>query len=257
MSILVNRKVKCSVCGTVSEHLEFETWHCFFAHRDLDYRLNDEVNQYEVCPNCGFVAESISRNTRITLEDVRSRDYINCCGIHLSSWTARAFFREFMCYYIDENLVGVFYALLNAAWICDNNAESEPLTARQLKREAAKCRRLAIKVADMILKKYSKKPRKTLFRKRHKKQENNDDEDWKKAFLEEIMVIKADLMRRAGMFDELLKAYENVHFEDETKNIIIAHQKERAKQHYDARIRMDTIIKGRVRTVAPFGFPSV
>ena len=59
------------------------------------------------------------------------------------------------------------------------------------------------------------------------------------------------------MFFELLKAYENVHFEDETKNIIIAHQKERAKQHYDESIRMDTIIDGPVRTVAPFGFPAL
>lgn len=249
MPTLEEREVKCSVCGTVSKHLEYITWSCFYYQMDLDYRVNNQIYNFEVCPNCGFVARDLSRKTSLTLENLRSKDYISCCGIHLTLEKARESFREFICYYIDGQMLSAFYCLLNTAWICDGRVDGSTEKVEQVKREAVKCRRLAVKVVDIILNKHRKKVFKRLYGK-------DTDTDLNEDILELILIIKADLMRRAGMFDELLKGFKRVRFKEEAKNIILDYQKERARLHDDSRISMHTIVKGPIKEGLMFDFPA-
>ncbi|MEE1133808.1 MAG: hypothetical protein UHW60_03490 [Methanobrevibacter sp.] len=85
-----------------------------------------------------------------------------------------------------------FYSLLHCAWVCDDNDDL-----------AVDIRKLALKSLDKV-------------------DAKNDDER------DNLKLIKADLLRRSLQFDELIKEFKEVLFEDKIKNEIINFQLELA-----------------------------
>lgn len=61
--------------------------------------------------------------------------------------------------------------------------------------------------------------------------ENEENEEEKTNYI----LIKADLLRRSGQFDKLLKEYENIHFEDPLPDIIIDFQYKKSEEKDDKR----------------------
>ncbi len=86
-----------------------------------------------------------------------------------------------------------FYSLLHCAWVCDDNDDDL----------AVDIRKLALKSLDKV-------------------DAKNDDER------DNLKLIKADLLRRSLQFDELIKEFKEVLFEDKIKNEIINFQLELA-----------------------------
>ena len=94
---------------------------------------------------------------------------------------------------LDDNEEDAFNAILHAAWACDDANDYE---------KALYCRKLAIVEIEKIIK-------------------NNDNETLK--------VQKADLLRRAGLFEKLIGEYSVLDFADETLQKIIIFQIQKSK----------------------------
>ena len=88
----------------------------------------------------------------------------------------------------------LFFALLNAAWACDDEGDLE---------NAIICRKKSLEFLDVLI------------------SENKESYG--------LMVQKADILRRSGEFDALIKEYENAEYPDELLNKIISFQLEKAR----------------------------
>ena len=109
---------------------------------------------------------------------------------------ARMFYRQSMIAKHDGKTEDVFHALLHAAWACDDAHDREG---------AAECRRLAIPLVSALIDGGA---------------ENADT----------LGLIRADLMRRAGLFAELEAMYASVRYSDKLLKRILAFQRKLAKK---------------------------
>ena len=109
---------------------------------------------------------------------------------------AKAFYRYYLINLEDKETEDAFFAILHCAWACDDKMDIE---------NAKHCRELAIPLADELIA--------ADFR-------NKDN----------LLVLKSDLMRRAGQFDELVEQYASIDFDDDLLNKILAFQIAKAKE---------------------------
>lgn len=58
-----------------------------------------------------------------------------------------------------------------------------------------------------------------------------------------LLVIKADLLRRTEQFDALVQKYTSVHFDDELLNQIIAFEIEKAREYDTKCYRVEDVTK--------------
>ena len=61
---------------------------------------------------------------------------------------------------------------------------------------------------------------------------------------ETASLVRADLLRRTGQFNVLIKEYENVTFSDDLLNDIVAFQIKKAKEESDGCYTVDDVEKG-------------
>jgi len=191
----VNRK--CSVCGLESEQRVLASTNAF-GSPDLDLRPPEMQRStmpmwIQECPHCGYISESIDDETSINKEFLKSEEYSFCSKNNFMSKLAEKFYKYYMINLLDDNKEDAFYAILHAAWACDDANDYE---------KAVYCRKLAIVEIEKIIK-------------------NNDNETLK--------VQKADLLRRAGLFEKLIGEYSVLNFADETLQKIIMFQIRKAK----------------------------
>ena len=195
---------KCYVCGNESTQRIISNTNRF-GSPDLDLRppeMERSTMPYwvTVCPSCGYAARDLSDETGVSAEWLRSESYISCDGISFESVLAKIFYRRYLISTRDGKMKDAFFTLLYAAWSCDDAQDDT---------NAIRCRELALSLIDTLI---------------------ETDGDYRNTFL----LIKADLLRRAGLFDRLAEEFASFTCEKERTQRIIQFQLQKAKEK-DAR----------------------
>lgn len=188
----------CAVCGETSNQTVLASTNTF-GSPDLDLRPSEMMRStmgwwLRECPHCGYVSKSLEDRTRVDRQWLRREEYLNCDGIGFSAKLAKRFYKFYLINVADGSHGAAFYAALHAAWVCDDKEDRE---------NAVHCRKLALEQMDALGE---------LVRGR-----------------EELMVLRADIMRRAGLFGELIREYEPMSFREPLHGKIIAFQLEKAR----------------------------
>ena len=201
MTTVFPETVRCSVCGSENGIMVIGSTNTF-GPTDLDTRppeMKRSTMCYWVqeCKTCGYTAVDLTDETALERSFFETEDYKSCKGIPFVSDLAKSFFRHYLIMTAEEQHEDAFFAALHAAWACDD---------REDETNAALMREKAVEMADRLL--------------------QTDSCDWK----DTVRLIRADLLRRTGRFDELLEQYESAAFENELMNAILAFEKELARR---------------------------
>ncbi len=199
MTMLTRAENHCAVCGAWNTYVDVLSTNTF-GSPDLDLRPAEMArgtmpSWIQACPKCGYVSKRVSDKTYIKKEWLQSEKYLTCDGIPFVSDLAKQFYRYYLLNSSKAELQNAFFAILHAAWACDDAKDDE---------SAKHCREIAIVLGRLLI------------------EENCDGVD-------NVKLICADLMRRAGRFDELISTYASVRFEEDLQNQILKFQIEKAK----------------------------
>ena len=214
MSRIVLAECKCAICGTTNEYRVLTSSNTFGGGPDLDTRpaemYRSTMNVWiQECPGCGYISEKVSDASNVTIEWLKSRKYLSCDGITFVSDLAKKFYKYYLINLEDENTEDAFYAVLHAAWACDD--KKDDINAKH-------CRELAISLANELI------------------ESDYDNKD-------KIRMMKADLMRRACRFDEMIATYASVKFDEDLLNRIIGFEIEKAKIKDPSCYRIEDVIE--------------
>ena len=215
MTTIAYVEKKCAVCKAVHEYIALSSTNAF-GSPDLDLRppeMQRSTMSYWVqeCPECGYAAYKVSDPCMIDAAFLKREEYVSCEGIGFVSDLAKTFYRQYMISLQEGRIKDAFFAALHAAWACDDEPDVK---------NAEKCRLLSIPlITDLI--------------------DKNDAEK------ENLLLIKADLLRRTRRFNELIAEYRNVRFESETLNKVIAFQIEKAQAEDPYCYRVSDAVKDR------------
>lgn len=216
-------KFKCSVCDTESTHTVINSTNAFGA-ADLDLRPPEMQRStmpfwVQECPECGYVSSVVSDESELDSETLKSllksEAYLSCDDVNFKSGLAKRFYRYYMLMIHEGNVRAAMFALLHAAWSCDDENDKD---------NARICREKAIPLASQIV-----------------GAGLHDSEN--------VNMIRADMMRRAGQFDELIREYESVKMKGDARNDpeilnrVLKFQIERAKEHNDRRYTVKEALK--------------
>lgn len=167
------KEIKCAVCGEVASQTVVAEFDPDTSVPDLDMRPNEEHRSYlkywvSECPHCGYCNASTDIPVRFTKEFLESDKYKNVGG----SGLAEKFMK--MSLVCEKNKVyeEALKACLYAAWYYDDENDDE---------KAADCRRAALKIYDLHKQEFADKP--------------------------DYVLLAADLMRRSGDFDRVIREY--------------------------------------------------
>ena len=224
MTTYASQKYQCSVCGTVSEFKVLASTNSF-GYPDLDLRPAPMQRWtmdawIQECPECGYAANEISDRLEISPEFLKSEEYRSCDGLKFKSGLAVLFYRQYMIRMKSKFSGSAFDAVLHAAWCCDD--ADDPENARH-------CRELAIP----LLTKDIESEKAYLDDIIAYQAQSQDPDPWSTNIQEKLnnmLIMKADLLRRAGQFDRLITEYENVRFSEPLLEKILAFEIEKAKQ---------------------------
>lgn len=142
MTTLYEEKARCAVCGTETEYTGIGSTNAF-GSPDLDTRPPEMQRStifawVQRCPECGYCAFDVSKAPSQKAALVHCPEYAR----QLSDSTCPEFANRFLCKALIAERSGdctaAVWALIHAAWACDNAEKPEP---------ARTCRS---KAADMI-----------------------------------------------------------------------------------------------------------
>lgn len=198
MSTMMRVKCRCFVCGAESEHSELMSTNAF-GSPDLDLRPPEMRRStmpvwIQECPHCGYISGNIGDKTSVDQAFFKSQEYKTCSQRAFGSALAKRFYRYYLINLADENYEDAFFAVLHAAWSCDDVGDEE---------NAAYCRKCAITEIDKMI----------------SSSQN-----------ETLKVQKADLLRRIGNFDAVINEYSGMRFEEPILQKIVAFQIGKARQ---------------------------
>ena len=213
MSSIVPIKCKCSVCGETNEYRSLASTNSFGGGPDLDLRPAEMARStidvwIQECPKCGYISGKVSDPSGVNTEWLKSDKYLSCDGILFLSKLAVQFYKYYLINLEDNNTEGAFYAILHAAWACDD--KEDIINAKH-------CRELAIELATILI------------------DEEHEDED-------NIRLVRADMMRRTGQFDEMIRMYETVEFGEELMNQILEFEIEKSKDKDSLCYRVEDVL---------------
>ncbi len=189
-------KVKCPICKNEMEIYNLMSTNRFGAP-DLDLRppemMRSTMNTWtKECNNCGYVSHDFKEKPIIDREFLETESYKNCDGFDFENNLSRIFYRESL---INNNDVDAqFYSLLHCAWACDDVNDVD---------NAIEIRKKAVELIDIMI-----------------DSDNNVN----------LKLTKADLMRRALMFEAVIEEYSNMDLNEEFLNEIIEFQLIKAKE---------------------------
>lgn len=196
MSQVMTEPVRCAACGKKSEQNILVSTNTF-GSSDLDLRppkmeRSTMVYWVQKCPYCGYVAEQLDKIPKINAPFLKTDEYKKCLGLVFDSNLAKKFFQQYLIQVVEKDAERSFYAALHAAWACDD-AEDES--------NAELCRKYALVELDKLI-------------------EKTKDET--------LIIRRADLLRRARLFDKVIEDYENKIYSDDLLNQIVTFQVNRA-----------------------------
>lgn len=200
MTTIISVEHTCSVCGTKTKYDVLGSTNSF-GSPDLDMRPPEMQRStmdmwIQECPNCGYISEEVSDDSTVTKQWLQSEEYATCNGIDFESDLAEKFYKCYMINLEDDDPEDAFFAILHAAWACDDADDLE---------NAKHCRKLAIPVAEELI---------------EEKVDHADD----------ILLMKADLLRRAEDFETVITEYCDIEFDNNIMNTILAFQLEKARE---------------------------
>jgi len=200
MSMRMNVSCKCAVCGAETRQIVLASTNTF-GPPDLDLRpapmqRSTMDTWVQECPNCGYVSTDLKAPAQVDRDFLETWEYIMCAGISFSADLAVRFYRYYLLNREKSDARRAFHGALYAAWVCDDCGDAE---------QAVRCRQLALAEIGKLL-------------------------EHEGADRETLLVQKADLLRRAGLFEQLLTEYADVAFQQKNLNQIIAFQLEKAAQ---------------------------
>lgn len=212
MTMIDEIEIECAMCGETSLQPMILSTNSF-GSPDLDLRppsMQRETMHTWVmeCPHCGYVAGKLDEKSEVPHDFIKSERYLTCDGLEFKGKLASRFYRNYLIMRELENAEGCFFNLLHGAWDCDDNDDAE---------NARKLRKLALTYLDELI----------------------SMEDHKK---NDILVMKADLLRRSGQFKELIDEYGGIDLEG-IHGDIIDFQIQRAKLEDDACYTIEDVLK--------------
>ncbi|MBE6499901.1 MAG: hypothetical protein E7Z80_05085 [Methanobrevibacter thaueri] len=192
MTTIRNIEKKCSVCTKTSEQPLIGSTSTLY-YPDLDLRPSEMYRNsmfawLDECPHCGYVAKNIENELK-TPEILKSKNYQTCEDNDFKSKLAKRFYKHYLISKAEKNHELEFNSLLHCAWSCDDNNDKEL---------SQKIRKMALKIIDKLIK------------------ENKDKN--------ELLLIKADLLRRTLQFDKVINEFKDIKLEKSIENKIIAFQ---------------------------------
>lgn len=198
MSLPMHTTKKCAVCGMESEQIVLTSTNTFGGGPDLDLRPAEMMRStmcwwIQECPHCGYISGSLDDETSVTNEWLKEDEYTQCSGLSFLSKLAEKFYKYYLINKADENPEDAFYAILHAAWACDDERDAE---------NALLCRRLAIKEIDAVIR--------------------------NQPYNFELKIQKVDLLRRAEMFHATIGECCNLSTDEELLTKIITFEMDRA-----------------------------
>lgn len=199
MPVLFKQEKTCALCGSHSPQTHARKIRTY-GSLDLDLRPPEDYRSMlrysiECCPHCGYVADDISAYINLPPAFLSDELYLTCCPSELSGEWPIKFFRMAMIALETCDEMAAFYALLHAAWACDDNQDE---------RGAIKCRRKALILVNELL---------------------SDT-----LYSDPLAIIRIDLLRRIRQFDTVLLECQDILFPNITLNRIIEFQMEKARQ---------------------------
>lgn len=212
MSSIQRIENECAICGMKSIFRTLLSTNTI-GSSDLDFRPSEMKRStmdlwIQECPNCGYISEEISDKSNVEPEWLKSDSYSSCNGIDFVSKLAKNFYKQYMIAVEDGNTKTAFFALLHAAWACDDANDDK---------NSDLCRKMAIPVATSLIE--SDKSKKEIYQ-----------------------VIRADMMRRAGLFDELIKTYTWVWIKDKHLKRIVKFERKKAKIQDSSRYTFNDVL---------------
>ena len=200
MTTMMSDRRRCFICGYVSEYPILTSTNTFGAC-DLDFRppeMKRSTMPYWIqeCPSCGYVAVDVSLSApfpKYIRQLIASEDYRNCGDLRFRSDLAKQFYRQYFLALEKGDKQEALHAIHCAAWECDDTP-GEEMNAKQ-------CRLLALDVLE------NDHPH-------DMETEAEDDDYYEDDEKEEIKdLIKADLLRRTGQFEEVIAEYSKKQYE--------------------------------------------
>ena len=191
----------CAVCGKESRHMIIGSTNTFGGSPDLDTRPPEMARStmshwVETCPECGYTASDIERKMSLPAEYLESTEYRTCEGKEFISGLAEKFYRQYMIQRESGNTENSFYAILHCAWACDDSDDCK---------NADESRETAAQLADEMI------------RSGHENKEA-------------LRVMRADLLRRSGHFDQVIREYEHAEYSEEILQRITAFEVQKARR---------------------------
>lgn len=190
----------CALCGKESQQIILLSTNTLWGSSDLDLRPPEMARStmcwwLQECPHCGYVAWNLSDSTALTLDLLQEEIFSPCKMRNFASELAKRYYKLYLILSFDGKRQDAFRAILRAAWACDD--------ARDIQ-NAIFCRRRALTLLDKVL----------------AIKKNN----------ETLILQRADLLRRSGQFDVLIREYADKTFSKPNLNRIAAFQIQKAKE---------------------------
>lgn len=197
MSTFITVETKCGICETKFQTREICSTNSF-GSPDLDLRPPQMKRStmpcwVKVCPNCGFARSTVEGNFKHLESFVHSRKYKTCEGNRFNSQLSKRFYRQALVAIEEGENLTACNAFLHAAWAADDIDDVKG---------AIICRRKALALYETF--------------------------DYKKD--ENLYVQRADLLRRARRFEQLIDEYSSFKSSNDLINKIVAFQLDRAKE---------------------------
>ena len=187
----------CAVCGETSSQPVISSTSTL-DYPDLDLRPAEMQRSsmfawLHECPHCGYVAYNLENELEVSANLLKTDDYLTCEDHDFKSDLSRMFYRHYLISKAENDYGSEFLSVLHCAWTCDDNDDEL----------AVEMRKIALESLDKIVPETEG-------------EKNN------------LLIKKADLLRRTQQFDRVIKEFKDLILEDKLQNDVITFQIELA-----------------------------
>ncbi len=196
MTTLFRDSAICPVCGTELFYSSIGSTNTF-GSMDLDTRPPEmersTISHWLIeCHECGYVSVDMAKPALVDKSFLSQEGYKTCDGYDFISNLTEGFYRYHLINKANGNYKAAAFALIHAAWTCDDAQDAK----------APELRAKAVELLDS----------------------NPDD------YNEGLYIMRADLLRRSFQYDKVIDDYENKAFSQSLLNDIAKYQVKLARE---------------------------